>query len=284
MRVRDVRLLLPQQGLAARDWGPPDGPRVLALHGWLDNAASFDRLAPRLDGLRIVALDLPGHGRSDRLPVACGHHFVDWVAAVIAAADALGWDRFSLLGHSMGAGISSMVPAVIPDRIDRLVLVEGFGPLADDPEAAPSGLAEALRQEAKLTAEEPRVFPSLEAAVEARRRNSDLDVSSARLLVERGTEPVAGGVIFTHDPRLKTRSRARFTEDQVLAFMRQIPCPVLAVRAANGWPFPEDLVSARKAAVADLTVAEVDGGHHVHLTDPERVAPHVSEFFAEDKR
>ena len=64
MTGRDVRLLLPNLSLAARDWGPAAAPPVLALHGWLDNAASFDRLAPLLDGLRIVALDLPGHGRS----------------------------------------------------------------------------------------------------------------------------------------------------------------------------------------------------------------------------
>ena len=175
--------------------------------------------------------------------------------------------------------MSSLVPAVIPERIDRLVLLEGFGPMADDPEAAPAGLAKALRQEERLATAEPRIFPSLEAAIEARRRDSDLDPSSARLLVERGTEPVAGGVIFTSDPRLKTRSRVRFTEDQVLAFLRAISCPVLAVRASQGWPFPEDLVGARKAAVPDLTVAEVDGGHHVHLTDPDRVAPHVLDFF-----
>lgn len=279
MTVSDVRLLLPHLGLAARDWGPPDGSPVLALHGWLDNAASFDRLAERLDGLRIVALDLPGHGRSGRLPVACGHHFVDWVAIVIAAADALGWNRFSLLGHSMGAGISTLVPAVVPERIDRLVLLEGFGPLADAAEAAPSGLAKALLQEASLVAEEPRVFPSLDEAVAARRRNSDLDVPSARILVERGTRPVSGGVVFVHDPRLKTRSRARFTEEQILAFLREIPCPVLAVRASAGWPFPDELVSMRMAAIAELTVVTVDGGHHVHLTDPERVAPHILAFF-----
>jgi pimeloyl-ACP methyl ester carboxylesterase len=255
---------------------------VLALHGWLDNAASFDRLAPLLDGLRIVALDLPGHGRSDRSPAACGHHFVDWAAVALAAVDALGWDRFSVIGHSMGAGISTLLPSVVPDRVERLVLLEGFGPLADPAEAAPDGLATALQQEQRLAFQEPRVFAGLEAAVDARRRNSDLDSTSARLLVERGTQPVAGGLVFTHDPRLKTRSRARFTEDQVRAFLGRIRCPVLAVRASNGWPFPQDLVAARAAVVPNLKVVEVEGGHHVHLTDPERVAPHITSFFASE--
>jgi pimeloyl-ACP methyl ester carboxylesterase len=276
----DVRLLLPNLTLAARDWGPSTGSPVLALHGWLDNSASFDRLAPLLDGLRIVAVDLPGHGRSDRLPAACGHHFADWPALVLAAIDALGWDRFSVIGHSMGAGISTLLPAVAPDRVDRLVLLEGFGPLSDPADAAAEGLASALEQEQRLASAEPRVFPDLDAAVEARRSKSDLDATSARLLVERGVERVAGGVVFTHDPRLKSRSRARFTEGQVQAFLRRIRCPVLAVRASNGWPFPEDLVAARTAVISDLTVARVEGGHHVHLTNPDRVAPVVADFLS----
>jgi len=278
MSARELTLLLPHLRVAARDWGTEGGTPVLALHGWLDNAATFDRLVPRLDDLRVVALDLPGHGRSDHLPVGCGHHFVDSVPMVIAVADALGWDRFSLLGHSMGAGISSLVPSVVPDRVERLVLLEGFGPLSDAPENAPIGLAKALEQEAGILGEEGRVFPSMDAAAQARQRNSDLDPDSAWLLMERGTEKVRDGVRFTHDPRLKTRSRTRFTEDQVLAFLRSITCPVLAIRASQGWPFPEDLVAQRKKAISNLKFMEVEGGHHVHLTHPERVAPLVADF------
>jgi pimeloyl-ACP methyl ester carboxylesterase len=278
MSVRELTLVLPNLRLAARDWNADSEIPVLALHGWLDNAASFDRLVPRLDGLRVVALDLPGHGRSDHLPVGSGHHFVDWVPVVIEAADALGWERFSLLGHSMGAGISTLVPSAIPDRVEKLVLVEGFGPLADPPDDAPAGLAKALEQEARVPTEEPRVFPSMDTAAKARQRNSDLDPDSAWLLMERGTERVGDGYRVTHDLRLKTRSRARFTEEQVLAFLSSIPCPVLAIRATQGWPFPHDVVETRKQAISDLRVMEVDGGHHVHLTNPERVAPLVADF------
>jgi pimeloyl-ACP methyl ester carboxylesterase len=278
MSVRELTLVLPHLRLAARDWNAEAGTPVLALHGWLDNAATFDRLIPRLDGVRVVALDLPGHGRSDHLPVGGGHHFVDWVPVVIAAADALGWDRFSLLGHSMGAGISSLMPSVIPERVQRLVLVEGFGPLADPAGEAPNGLAEALEQESRIDDTEPTIFQTMDVAARARQRNSDLDPDSAWLLMERGTEKVAEGYRATHDLRLKTRSRARFTEEQVLAFLGAIPCPVLAIRALQGWPFPHDVVERRKRAISNLTVMEVDGGHHVHLTNPERVAPLVADF------
>lgn len=66
--VEEVRLSLPHIELAAHLFGPEDGLPVIALHGWLDNANSFARLAPRLEGLRIVALDLAGHGHSGHRP------------------------------------------------------------------------------------------------------------------------------------------------------------------------------------------------------------------------
>jgi pimeloyl-ACP methyl ester carboxylesterase len=277
---RDIDLELPHLRLAALEWGDGDGEPVLALHGWLDNAASFAALAPLLPGLHVVALDLPGHGRSQHRPPGVVHHFVDWVPEVAAAADALGWEDFSLLGHSMGAGISSLVPAVYPGRVRRVVLLEGAGPLAAEAGLAPEQLISALADEEKARATEPRIFPDFESAVAARMRDSDLGDEAARRLVERGTERVGGGVRFKHDPRLKTRSRLRFTEDQVHAFLAAIRCPVLAVGASRGWPFPKDLVEARLALIPDLERAVVEGGHHVHLTDPERVAPLVTGFFS----
>ena len=108
------------------------GPRVLALHGWLDNAASFLPMAPFLDGLELVAIDLPGHGRSAHLPPGADYSFAGTIASVLDVADALGWERFALLGHSMGAGIASLAAAACPQRIDKLVAIEALGALADE--------------------------------------------------------------------------------------------------------------------------------------------------------
>lgn len=280
MSARDIELQLPHIRIAAREWGDPEGEPVLAIHGWLDNAASFDTLAPLLAELHLVALDLPGHGRSQHRPPGAVHHFVDWVPEVVGAADVLGWDGFSLLGHSMGAGISSLVPAIFPERVRSVVLLEGAGPLAAAAENAAQQLVAALADEARASTAKRRVFPDLESAISARRRDTDLPEDAARRLVERGTERTEDGVRFTFDARLKTRSRLRFTEDQVRAFLAAIACPVLAVKASHGWPFPEDLVAARLAVVADLEQAEVEGGHHVHLTHPERVAPLILSFLS----
>ena len=68
IRVR----VAPKLTLRGKCWGPADGRPVLALHGWLDNASSFDLVAPALAarGFRVVALDLAGHGLSDHRPAS----------------------------------------------------------------------------------------------------------------------------------------------------------------------------------------------------------------------
>ena len=86
----------------------------------------------------MVALDLPGHGLSSHRPEGAYTYFLDYVPVVFDAADALGWDRFILLGHSMGAGIGTLAAGTFPERIARLVLIDGMGPLTEADDGAPA--------------------------------------------------------------------------------------------------------------------------------------------------
>ena len=149
---------------------------------------------------------------------------------------------------------------------------------------APERFAAALADEAQLAERVDRgPHPDLHSAVMARMRGTDLDPDAARLLVDRGADVAADGVRFRHDPRMKLRSRLRMTEDQVRAFLAAIPCPVLAVRASHGFPFPDAEVRARLAVIPDCREIEVEGDHHVHLTAPERVSRIVTEFVVGDR-
>ncbi|MDQ2995239.1 MAG: alpha/beta fold hydrolase, partial [Pseudomonadota bacterium] len=96
MKPTLLKIAIPGLSLTARAWGPEDGRPILALHGWLDNAASFDLLAPLLPNFRIIAIDFPGHGFSDPLPLGMIYHHGDRVIQMLQVADALGWDRFSI--------------------------------------------------------------------------------------------------------------------------------------------------------------------------------------------
>lgn len=127
-QVEEIRLSLGHIELAAHLFGPEDGLPVIALHGWLDNANSFARLAPRLKGLRIVALDLAGHGYSEHRPLGAGYALADYAHDVLRVAEQLGWQRFALLGHSLGAIISVQLAGALPDRVSHLALIDGVIP------------------------------------------------------------------------------------------------------------------------------------------------------------
>src|SRR5262245_11789511 len=103
MTLREVAIPAAWGELAGLRLERPGRPRVIALHGWLDNAASFLPLSSRLPDLDLLLLDLPGHGRSAHLPPGAEYGLTTHLHATLDAADALGWERFTLLGHSMGA-------------------------------------------------------------------------------------------------------------------------------------------------------------------------------------
>lgn len=287
-----LELEIPGLKLQALAWGPEDGTRVLAVHGWLDNAASFQPLADHLPGIRLVALDLPGHGRSDHRPPGVPYHFVDWVVDVAAAADALGWDRFALLGHSMGAGITSLLAGTIPPRITRLALIEGLGPLACAHDDAPERLATAIQRRASRERRRARTHGDLEAAIERLLQvNPALPPDAARLIVTRGTRPAeardkdgdkadAEGVTWRTDPRLRGFSPMRITEEHVLAFLTRIACPTLLIRGREGYPFDPRGIGLRVSQLRDVVVEEIPGGHHVHMEHPARVGGLLAPFLA----
>ncbi|MCR9160089.1 MAG: alpha/beta fold hydrolase [Nannocystaceae bacterium] len=280
---QETTLSIPGFELAARVWGPEDGRRVLALHGWLDNAGTYDGLAPLLPGCRIAALDLPGHGRSSHAPPGVLYPFVDLVAAAHGALDALGWERCTLMGHSLGAGVSAVLTGTVPERVERLVLLEGVGPLATEPSDAPQRLAGALSEEARRRGRPPTTYPSRAHVAELLKASpSKLAPASIETLLVRGLEDVEGGVRWATDRRLRYASRVRFTEPQVLAFLERIACPTLLVFAKDGFRMPEAIVRARLEAIGQLSRVEVPGRHHVHLDDPRAVAPHVAAFLEAD--
>ncbi|HXP14179.1 MAG TPA: alpha/beta hydrolase [Actinomycetes bacterium] len=110
--------------LHARDWGG-SGPVVLLLHGLASNARIWDGVATRLAGagLRVVALDLRGHGASDQ--PGSGYDFATVGRDLAAALGGLGLERPVLVGHSWGANVALQFAADRPGTVAGLVLVDG---------------------------------------------------------------------------------------------------------------------------------------------------------------
>ncbi|MBV4508488.1 alpha/beta hydrolase [Pseudomonas sp. SWRI22] len=262
--VEEVRLSLPHIELAAHLFGPEDGLPVIALHGWLDNANSFARLAPKLRGLRIVALDMAGHGHSAHRPAGAGYALWDYVYDVLQVAEQLGWKRFALLGHSLGAIVSLVVAGALPERVTHLGLIDGVIPPTASGENAAERLGMALQAQLSLQDKRKPVYNSLDRAVEARMKGVvAVSREAAQLLAQRGLMPVPGGYTWRSDSRLTLASPMRLTDEQAMAFVRRVGCPTQLVVAADG------MLAKHSELLSQLpfTVTMLPGGHHLHLND-----------------
>ena len=265
--------------LLAKCWGNPDGLPVLAFHGWLDNAATFDNLAPLLPELRILSLDLPGHGHSDHRPSGSAYYFIDMVMDVIEAADVLGLESFSLLGHSMGAGVATYLAGTLQEKIDNVILIEGIGSIVQKPEKMPEDFRESVIQWMRRSKKQLPIYPDIESAVKVRHEVGGILKSSVRPLVERGLKPVNGGYTWRSDSILKSKSRHYFTEEQAQAFIKEITAPVLLIEGENTEKdYWYELLQKRMPHVKNLQHQIVPGGHHLHLDNPEPVAMAIREF------
>ena len=262
--VEEVRLSLQHIELAAHMSGPPDGLPVIALHGWLDNANSFARLAPKLPGLRIAALDFAGHGHSDHRPRGAGYSLADYAFDVLCVAEQLGWERFALLGHSLGAIVSVVIAGSFPERVTHLALIDGIMLRNGPVEGTAERMGQALQAQLDLQHKRKSVHPTLERAIEARMKGMvAVSREAAELLAQRGLMPVPGGYSWRSDSRLTLPSPLRLTDEQAMSFIRRVNCPGTLVVAEQG------MLASHSGLLDQLpfNLERLPGGHHLHLND-----------------
>ena len=276
------RFRLPGLTIAAEVWGTAGERPVLASHGWLDNAGSFELLAPQLPGCEIVALDLAGHGFSDFRSPDSAYNIWQDVGDLLDVANDLGWQRCTLLGHSRGAGISLLFAAAFPERVDKLILLEGGVPLTGEPDEAPAGLADALREARALRGKAGRVFTQRETAIAERAAGfSKVTPAAAEVLARRSLREVPGGYRWHADQRLKAQSELRLTAEHARAFARRVTAPVLLLLATES-PFADrPLYRELPSLIANIEVDRVAGRHHFHLEGSESsIAERIRRFLA----
>lgn len=257
---------LPGLELAALEWGKPGGRPVIALHGWLDNAGSFDLLAPSLDGWHLVALDAAGHGNSDNRSADASYNIWQEVGDILEVADELGWDRFSLLGHSRGAAVATLFAGTFPDRTASLMLIEGGLPFLGDAAEAAENLATVLTRTRSLRGQSGRVFASREQAIAERVDGfSPVSHEAAEVLARRSLRQVPGGWQWHADRRLKAGSEVRLTRELLVPFLKRVAAPAICVLADDS-PFGDFEIYRDLLGLIDgIEVHRIPGRHHFHL-------------------
>lgn len=255
--------------IAAQQWGVGNKHRVIALHGWLDNSASFCAIAPLIEDCEIVALDFAGNGESDHRNQHASYNIWDDLLDILAIADALEWPSFQLLTHSRGAFVGLLLAASMPERVERLLMLDCALSLDTKETDAPKNLSRYLRDQRSYYQKPSRLMASIDEAVERRIVKVDLSAEECLPIAERAIAPAKGfaekgGYVWRHDPRAAGGSAFKLSDFHQQAFLAALDIPCLMILAKEGlfdWEQSKAAVKGRE----NITMILHDGGHHMHM-------------------
>jgi pimeloyl-ACP methyl ester carboxylesterase len=281
-------LIVPVRGVRyhCRVWGDERAPRLFMLHGWMDVSASFQFLVDAMRGnWRVIAPDWRGFGLSEWAKTN-GYWFPDYFADLDRLLDHFQPDApATLIGHSMGGNVAAMYAGIRPERVAKLVNLEGFGLAGSRAEKAPERYARWLEE---LSDKKPafRDYDNFEALAERlRSNNSRLSAERAAFLARYwGKAKADGRVELASDPAHKLVNPVLYRVEEAETCWRKVAAPVLWVMGAES-KAPEMLkvssaeLAERRKCFRKLTERTIAGaGHMVHHDQPERLAEVIEEF------
>jgi lipase len=238
--------------LHVHEWGPPDAPRVVCLHGVTSHGRHFARLAEALPELRVVAPDLLGHGSSPyEPPWRIDNH-------LNAIVETVGLEPAMLVGHSFGGRLAFELAARYPEVASRLVLL-------DPALLVPPHVALAAAENARRD----RAYVSFEEGIDRRFEESQLHRAPRELLVEE----LAVHLVLDDDGR----HRYRYCQSAVVAAygemasqpppFERVRVPTLLVLGERSYVPYDRLLEAHQAALGELLEVRVLPGGHTVLWD-----------------
>ncbi len=270
------------------DWGNDDAPPMLLVHGGRDHCRNWDWVARAFqDQYHIIAPDLRGHGDSQWL-VGSNYSMIGYVYDVAQLVEQKHLYPLTILSHSLGGSISLQYAAVYPERVTKLVSIEGMGPppqmIAQRAKAGPHDrMREWIETVRGLAGRLPRRYGSIEEAIRRMQEaNPHLTPERARHLTIHGTDQNEDGTYsWKFDNYVRSFSPFTFNQDEAKALWARITCPTLLVRGTESWASDPEK-DGRLRYLRNARVANVEGaGHWVHHDRLDRFLEIVREFLAD---
>lgn len=289
----EITIPVPWGHVSGKWYGPKDTRPILGLHGWQDNAGTFDRLAPLLpQHVGFLSIDLPGHGLSSRLPKGMTYHSLDYVTLCLMVMRHYQWDKLSILAHSMSGINSYIFSSLFPEKVDMLVSLDILKPLQMNPQKIVSALSDRLQgvllqNDRNESRKEPPSY-TYEECIEKlyTGSNESVEKECCKYLLERNlarSKLDSEKFYFTRDGRLKASLFYMFPHETTLEMAKRIIAPHLFIKASQA-PFYEnkkyhnDVLAYLKANKPLFEYCEVEGKHHVHLNEPDKIRAIVNPF------
>ncbi len=268
------------------DWGNPDKPPLLMLHGGRDHCRNWDWTAAALrDEWHIIAPDLRGHGDSQWAPGAL-YSVAEHVLDLAALCDVIGVRALTLVGHSLGGVVALAYASAFPDAVRKVVAIEGMGPPAthhSQKDPYPERLRRWIEGMREVERRAPRAYKDLDAAVaRMREANPHLSEEMARHLTLHGSNRNPdGSYVWKFDPFVRGWPPYGFDIAQAAELHRRINCPVLLFRGMESWASDPEK-DGRAKALKDYRLVNVpDAGHWLHHDQLELFLRETIRFLAE---
>lgn len=260
------------------------------MHGWLDNAATFDPLISLLpEHLSILVIDLPGHGFSSHYPPGCMYHYTEDLVAIRYIVNHFQWKNITLMGHSMGSMLSFVYAALFPSQVEKLIGFDILRPVAlvsnnfiKDGGAKIDKFIDLMNS--KIDPPEYTIDDIIARQIKATRESITED--SIKILLTRSAVKSKRNpelITLTRDIRLRISLLHSLPHEFLLELASRVKCEVLNIKFKKG-PYYEkkeyyqQTLDIVRQSAKRLEYHEVEGTHHGHLNNPENVANIVENF------
>lgn len=282
---------MPWGHISGKWWGRKDARPILALHGWQNNAGTFDVLIPLLpNNLAFLAIDFPGHGLSSYFPEGMMYHSIDYVNVVLILMKKMKWNSISILGHSMGAVIGLWFAAMFPDKVDLLISIDALKPIQLPKETFWIEYGKLisktlLADHRNRSSREPPSYTYKECVERLMNVSESIDEDKCPYILARNLKEsteTPGKFYYSRDGRLKHMNKELIPHEFYMTLASQLRIPYLYINALDAplneplESFQETISELRKNPLFEFE--EVRGRHHVHLNNPENVSGIISKF------
>jgi len=252
--------------------GCPNHPLVLCIHGLLEQGLAWQEVALPLaaEGYRVVAPDLLGHGRSAHLGMVTSYNSLTFLAQIDRVMQELPDKPLLLVGHSMGAMLAAAIASVRPDKIKELILVELPLPAEEHKKESVVNQLTTCLEYLSSPPQHP-IFPDVATAASRLRQGTpSLSEEFSHILAQRITQPAQGGVSWSWDAILRTRSILSFNSfpggrAEYLKMLKSLQVPTTLVYGdSSKLNRPEDLQQQQRT-MAQAKRVFLSGGHNLHI-------------------
>lgn len=268
------------------DWGNPDGPPMLLIHGGRDHCRNWDWVAEHFTkDYHIIAPDLRGHGDS-QWEASGNYTQISYVYDIAQLLQQKNMHDVTVIGHSLGGAIALMYTALFPERVKKLVAIEGMGPSPSlAAKQAEISINDRVRSWVddmrKLSGRLPRRYDTLDDAFKRMRdENPHLSEEQARHLTLHGANQNEDGTYsWKFDNYVRVFSMSGLPNEEVKKMYGEISCPTLLMRGEESWasdPVADGRTQCFNCPIEYQSFA--NAGHWVHHDQLDGFVDRVSEF------